>query len=76
MTNNVVTQTQRWIPVSENLPSGEALCCNDKGDMMIGYLSRNDYYGCVVAEWGSQIMWDVKAWMPLPEAYKKGSEET
>lgn len=46
---NVLT---KWIPVSEKLPSGEALCCNDKGDMMIGYLSRDDYYGCVVATWG------------------------
>lgn len=60
----------RWTPVTERLPETESLCCDDKGNMIIGYPfadgeSDNGYS----AESDGYFMYNCVAWMPLPEAY-------
>lgn len=66
----------RWIPVSERVPEeGEEVLCFLDSDEMAVLFRRNNW--CYV-EWvdggfatGS---YDVIAWMPLPEPYKKEGE--
>ena len=61
---------QRWIPVSERLPDEEVLCCDTRGEMIIGYPYQdeesNTGYSAVLDD---TVMIDCTAWMPLPEPY-------
>lgn len=69
----------KWVPVSERLPEDEidVLICNANGDIEI---SRGSYS----TELKNEFIWytsgwrfgKVIAWMPLPEPYKVGSENS
>lgn len=69
----------KWVPVSERLPEDEidVLICNANGDIEI---SRGSYS----TELKNEFIWytsgwrfgKVIAWMPLPESYKVGSENS
>ena len=65
---------QRWIPVSERLPESnvEVLVTTEWDCITIGEMfSSNDWFiheGATNADTD-----DIKAWMPLPEPYKEGS---
>ena len=63
-------KTGRWIPVSERLPETAVLCCDNRGEMLIAYLYKDDEsnteYSAAMDDW---YLTDVTAWMPLPEPY-------
>ena len=62
-----------WIPVTERLPEEEVLCCDTRGEMIIGYPYQdeesNTGYSAVLDD---IVMIDCTAWMPLPEPYREG----
>lgn len=62
-----------WIPVKpDNLPDIEVLCCDNYGEMLIGYMSSTEEgYICDSEEC---TMYDVVAWMSLPKPYIKEGE--
>ena len=65
-------EKSRWIPADEPVPNKEVLCCDKYGNIMIGfvyesYASETGFHS--VSE--ESFMYDVTAWMPLPEPYKK-----
>lgn len=61
-----------WIPIAEPIPDTEVLCCNQRGDILIGYLfedkESNTGYS---AESEQCYLMDCVAWMPLPKPYKE-----
>ena len=61
----------QWIPCSERLPEEEVLCCDTRGEMIIGYPYQdeesNTGYSAVLDD---IVMIDCTAWMPLPEPYQ------
>jgi len=61
----------QWIPCSERMPDEEVLCCDTRGEMIIGYPYQDEEsstgYGAVLDD---VVMIDCIAWMPLPEPYK------
>lgn len=64
-----------WIPVSERLPEEgkEVLFCDAYGNFMLAeYLEvdEDDYGKSYTAENDGCVMYDVVAWLPLPEPYK------
>ncbi len=61
---------QHWIPVSEtvDVPEHEVLACDKYGTELIGFLYEKDEQW--MCESDECIMYDVIAWMPLPEPYK------
>jgi hypothetical protein len=65
----------RWIPVTERLPdiSKSVLICDIDGDIYLGYRTR---YGDYYPAYGDDRIKCVTAWMPLPEPYKEGQDET
>ena len=62
-----------WIPCSERLPEAEVLCCDIRGEMIIGYpYQDNESETGYSAVFDDVYMIDCIAWMPLPKAYKEG----
>ena len=63
---------QRWIPCSERLPDEfEVLCCDDRGNMLIAHpFECGDSDTGYSAESEECYMYNVVAWMPLPEPYR------
>lgn len=70
-------EEQQWIPCSEttDIPDCEVLCCDMRGEMIVGYLDRDDESN---TGWGAEsdsiCLMDVVAYMPLPEPWR-GEEE-
>lgn len=62
----------QWIPCSERLPEVTVLCCDTRGEMIIGYPYQdeesNTGYSAVLDD---IVMIDCTAWMPLPEPYHR-----
>ena len=70
----------KWIPCSKELPKNgiSVLFCDDEGDIYNGY--------CLVRDGGRYHKWmeyhnadrikNVVAWMPLPDPWKEGQDET
>ena len=65
-------QVSKWIPVEEDVTDKECLCCNERGVVMIGFLTkdRGSITGYVVQS-DFEFMYDVVAWHPLPQPYAK-----
>jgi len=62
---------QRWIPCSERLPDEEVLCCDTRGEMIIGYPYPDEESNTgFSAESDDVFMIDCAAWMPLPKSYR------
>lgn len=61
---------QRWIPVSEtvDVPEHEVLACDKYGTELIGFICEKDEQW--MCESDECIIYDVVAYMPLPEPYK------
>lgn len=62
---------QSWIPCSERMPEGTVLCCDDRGNMLVGLLCENEV-GYTAYDDDGQAMYNCVAWMPLPEPYREG----
>lgn len=60
----------KWIPCSEKMPKGTVLCCDDRGNMLVGLLCE-DEVGYMAYGDDGQEMYNCVAWMPLPEPYKE-----
>lgn len=60
----------RWIPVSEtvDVPDHEVLACDKYGTELIGFICEKDEQW--MCESDECFMYDVVAWMPLPEPYR------
>ena len=62
----------QWMPCSERLPDEKVLCCDTRGEMIIGYPYQdeesNTGYSAVLDD---IVMIDCIAWMPLPEPYHR-----
>ncbi len=74
----------QWIPCSERLPEkyiGQWLCCTSDGDVMIlPYDTLGDgTKECVFYKWDDDgyfyQIFDVVAWMPLPEPWRGEKHE-
>lgn len=59
----------KWIPCNERTPKGTVLCCDDRGNMLVGLLCK-DEAGYMAYDDDGQKMYNCVAWMPLPEPYK------
>jgi len=73
MAVNALEKTQ-WVPVSERLPEedGEYLVCGEGKVWICGFLTL--YY---VRGWDNDVRNPrVIAWMPLPEPYERGEDES
>ena len=68
----ITLQRQKWIPCSERLPDGEALCCDRVGYMLIGCVREEN--GRYLAETDDDYL-ICSAWMPLPDPYKEEEHE-
>ena len=66
-------QQMKWIPCNERMPKGTVLCCDDRGNMLVGLL-RKDEVGYMAYGDDGQEMYNCVAWMPLPEPYKEKTE--
>lgn len=62
-------EQMKWIPCSERMPKGTVLCCDDRGNMLVGLLCK-DEAGYMAYGDDGQEMYNCVAWMPLPEPYK------
>lgn len=59
----------KWIPCSERMTKGTVLCCDDKENMLVGLLCK-DEAGYMAYGDDGQEMYNCVAWMPLPEPYR------
>lgn len=66
-------QQMKWIPCNERMPKGTVLCCDDRGEMLVGLLCKVEA-GYVAYDDDGQEMYNCVAWMPLPEPYKEKTE--
>ena len=64
----------KWIPCNERMPKGTVLCCDDRGEMLVGLLCKV-VAGYVASDDDGQEMYNCVAWMPLPEPYKEAEDE-
>ena len=66
----VVERESDWIPCNERMPKGTVLCCDDRGNMLVGLLCK-DEAGYMAYGDDGQEMYNCVAWMPLPEPYRE-----
>lgn len=66
-------QQMKWIPCNERMPKGTVLCCDDRGNMLVGLLCK-DEAGYMAYGDDGQEMYNCVAWMPLPKPYKEKAE--
>lgn len=59
---------QRWIPCSERLPDEEVLCCDTRGEMIIGYPYPDEESNTGFSAESDEVFMDCAAWMPLPKS--------
>ena len=59
----------KWIPCNKRMPKGTVLCCDHRGNMLVGLLCE-DEVGYMAYGDDGQEMYNCVAWMPLPEPYK------
>lgn len=69
----LVERESDWIPCNERMPKGTVLCCDDRGNMLVG-LPCEDEAGYMAYGDDGQEMYNCVAWMPLPEPYKQNDE--
>lgn len=64
-------QTQ-WIPVTEEteLPEHDVICCNNEGDIALGYLYFDEEENQIACDHDPYVMFGVVAYMEFPEPYK------
>lgn len=64
----------KWIPCSEtvDIPDHEALCCDEYGEELIGWLSYSDEQW--MCESDGCVMYDPIAWREKPEPYREEGE--
>lgn len=65
---------QKWIPCSERMPKGTVLCCDDRGNMLVGLLCK-DEAGYIAYGDDGQEMYNCVAWMQLPEPYREEEQD-
>lgn len=63
-------EQMKWIPCSERMPKCTVLCCDDRGNMLVGLLCK-DEAGYMAYDDDGQEMYNCVAWMPLPEPYRE-----
>lgn len=63
-------ELNKWIPCNERMPKGTVLCCDDRGNMLVGLLYE-DEEGYMAYDDDGQEMYNCVAWMLLPEPYRE-----
>lgn len=63
-----------WIPCSERMPKGTVLCCDDRGNILVGLLCKGEARYTAYGDDG-QAMYNCVAWMTLPEPFKEEEHE-
>lgn len=48
----------KWIPCNERMPKGTVLCCDDRGEMLVGLLCKNEAGYTKMAESGACLTRD------------------
>ena len=67
---------REWIPCSERIVEDRVLCCDNYGEILIGFVSKDKGSSTgFTAENECEIMYNCVAWMELPEAYKGSTQE-
>lgn len=68
---------EQWIPCEEIIEELEdkVLCCDNRGNELIGWLHYNDNYDCWVCESDECVMYDTIAWRPKPKPYEEKKNE-
>lgn len=63
-----------WIPITEGmeLPEHDVICCDNDGDIDIGYLYFDEEENQIACDRDPYVMFGVVAYMELPKPYKKG----
>lgn len=71
------TPLPKWIPVSERLPENaqNVLFCDIEDDIMLGYHINGRPNTHFSQDGTFDNIKNVKAWMPLPEAYEESEVE-
>ncbi len=66
-----------WIPVTEEteLPEHDVICCNNEGDIGLGYLYFDEEEKQIACDRDPYVMFGIVAYMELPKPYKAESEE-
>lgn len=65
----VRAERMKWIPCSERMPKGAVLCCDDRGNMLVGLLCE-DEAGYMAYDDDGEEMYNCVAWMSLPKPYR------
>ena len=65
-----------WIPITKEteLPKHDVICCNDKGDIALGYLYFDEEENQIACDHDPYVMFGIVAYMENPEPYKAESE--
>lgn len=62
----------RWVPCTERLPEKEVLCCDTRGNYLIGWVISDEASDTGYSvESDECYMFNCIAWMPMPKAYKE-----
>lgn len=69
--------SEEWIPVSEEieLPKHDVICCNNEGDIALGYLYFDEEENQIACDRDPYVMFGVVAYKELPKPYKKEVNE-
>lgn len=69
------TNKSEWILCEDRLPDKLVICSDIYNEVMVGYVYEDeDSKTGYTTEYIDGFMYDVVAWQPLPEPYKKGEK--
>ena len=71
--NKLAEAMEKLARLDERMPKGTVLCCDDRGNMLVGLLCKEEAGYTAYGDDG-QEMYNCVAWMPLPEPYRQNDE--
>lgn len=65
-----------WIPITEGekLPEHDVICCDNEGNIALGYLYFDEEENQIACDHDPYVMFGIVAYMELPKPYKEGGE--